>query len=188
MKHDRGMSVRLRVLALCLFPIFWQPAQAQDGTSTGATQYQLSSGDVIEINVFEEPDLNKQVKIGSSGTISFPLIGSIMAAGMTTEELKQDVTRRLKGRYIKDPKVNVVITEYRAFYISGAVNSPGSYPYQPNLTVRKAISIAGGLSERASSRKIFLIKEDDASKTLRKMGMDDPVGPGDIVQIEEGLF
>lgn len=181
-------SSRLLVGVVLLLGTHQTLAQSQSETQNTSDAYELSVGDTIEINVFEEPDLQKELKISASGEISYPLIGTLTIVGMTTEELEQELTERLAGRYIRNPKLTVVIKEYRKFYVNGAVNTPGGYPYQPGMTVRKAIALAGGLSPRASSRKIYLIEEEDKSREMQKVKLDDAVGPGDILQINEGLF
>jgi polysaccharide export outer membrane protein len=84
--------------------------------------------------------------------------------------------------------VSVEINEYRPFYINGMVHRPGGYPFQPGLSVRKAASIAGGFKERASLSKIYLIKENDSTQSPRKVDLDAPVGPGDLVTVEESFF
>ena len=169
------------VIQVCSTTLPQAAAQSQ-------TAYPLSAGDAISISVFEEPDLHLETEIGSSGEISFPLVGTVQVTGLTTEEVREIVTQRLADRFIKDPQVTVSMMKYRDFYINGAVESPGGYPYQPGLTVRKAISIAGGMTSRASSRKVYLIEEGDETRALVRVNVDHPVNPGDIIQIEEGLF
>ena len=92
------------------------------------------------------------------------------------------------GRYLLNPQVTVSIDEYRNFYVNGMVEKPGGYPYSPGLTVRKAISIAGGFKERAARDKINVIHDDDPKQTPQKVDLNTALLPGDIVTVEESFF
>jgi len=94
----------------------------------------------------------------------------------------------LRGRFLVDPHVAVTIDEYRPFFIQGQVQKPGGYPYQPELNVRKAVSIAGGFRERASLSKIFVVRENDKTNTPAHVDLNSPIGPGDTVTVEESFF
>lgn len=72
--------------------------------------------------------------------------------------------------------------------MNGQVDKPGGYPFTPGLTVRKAISIAGGFKERASKERINVIHEDDLKGNARRIALDAPVKPGDIITVEESFF
>jgi polysaccharide export outer membrane protein len=82
----------------------------------------------------------------------------------------------------------VQINEYRNFFINGQVEKPGGYQYIPGLTVRKAVSLAGGFRERASKEKIFVIREDDPTQTPRRVDQNAAIHPGDIITVEESFF
>jgi polysaccharide export outer membrane protein len=110
-------------------------------------------------------------------------------AGQTTSELEQHIVSLLSDGYLVNPSVNVSVVEYRPFFINGEVKSPGGYPYQPGLTMEKAIALAGGLTDRASKRKMYLQKGGQASEQARgKVSMGSKISPGDIITIEEGFF
>ena len=151
--------------------------------------YELSSGDVISITVFNEPDLSlKTIKLNENGGFNYPFLGKIDAKGLTSLKLQQKVTQLLTGDYLINPKVSVSVIEYRQFYITGEVKTPDGYPFQPGLTVRKAITLAGGLTERASENKMTIIRETDPNNRPLKVGMDDLVMPGDSLTIDQGFF
>ena len=120
--------------------------------------------------------------------LSFPVLGEIKVRGMTVGALEEYITKGLKGRYLLNPQVNVSIEEYRNFYVNGMVEKPGGYPFSPGLTVRKAITLAGGFRERASREKINIIRDDDPKQVARKADMNTAVLPGDIITIEESFF
>src|SRR6185503_6891942 len=119
------------------------------------SNYRLGSGDVISIQVLGEEDLRRErIRLSDAATISYPILGEIKLFGKTVAELEALIRDGLKGRYLVNPQVTVAIIEYRSFYINGQVEKPGGYAYVPGLTVRKAISLAGGFRERASKEKI----------------------------------
>lgn len=152
------------------------------------SEYKLGAGDKIAIYVFDEPDLSMEYTLSDAGTISYPFLGEMRVLGMTVGTLENRIMDGLRGPYLVDPKINVTIKEYRQFFIHGEVEKSGGYPFQPGLNLRKAISIAGGLSERASEKKIFVIRESDPAKARQSIGMDDPIYAGDIITVEQSFF
>jgi protein involved in polysaccharide export with SLBB domain len=164
-------------------------ALASYAQSPELSTYKLSSGDMISVRVLGEDDLKREkVRLSDAGTMSFPVLGEINVRGMTVGTLEDYITKGLKGRYLLNPQVTVTIDEYRNFYVNGMVEKPGGYPYAPGLTVRKAITLAGGFKERASRDKINIIRDDDPKQIQRKVDMSATVLPGDILTIEESFF
>lgn len=152
------------------------------------SNYQLGVGDKVKIQVYGEEELGLETELTDAGTITYPLLGEIRASGMTIGELTLFVTDSLKGRYLTDPKVTINVTEYRDYYISGEVEKPGAYHYEPGLTVHKAVSIAGGFTERASRTSITVVADDDTSHTPQDVVLDMPISPGDVITVEESFF
>lgn len=153
------------------------------------SSYRLGSGDMISIRVLGEDDLKRErVRLSDAGTISFPVLGEIRVKGLTVGALEEHITRGLKGRYLINPQVTVSIDEYRPFFVNGMVEKPGGYPFSPGMTVRKAISLAGGFKERASREKINIIRDDDSKQTPKRVDLSATVLPGDIVTVEESFF
>jgi len=153
------------------------------------SSYKLAAGDVISIRVLGEDDFTREkIRLTDAGTVSFPAIGEIKVLGRTVGDLEAIIVGGLKGRILVNPRVSVQIEEYRPFYVNGMVEKPGGYPFQPGLTVRKAASLAGGFKERASLSKIFVIREDDPGQRAQKVDLNTPLGPGDIMTVEESFF
>lgn len=151
--------------------------------------YKLGAGDLISVRVLGEDDLKREkVRLSDAGTLSFPVLGEIRVKGMTVGALEEYITKGLKGRYLLNPQVTVAIEEYRNYFVNGMVEKPGGYPFSPGLTVRKAITLAGGFKERASRDKINIIRDDDPKQTARKVDLNAAVFPGDILTIEESFF
>jgi len=169
-------------------------ALAQDGGNTqaqmeGGAQYRLSSGDVIRVNVFGEGDLSfEKLRLTDAGTFSFPFIGEVRAQGKTTGQIEQIIVDKLKGDYLINPRVSVSILEYREFFISGEVKNPGGYPFQPGLTLRRAVALAGGLTERASIKRISIVRDHDNARRSQDASLDTQVMPGDTITIDQGFF
>ncbi len=178
------MSLRYYLcIVLCFLSGGLMAQQMQSST------YQLSSGDVIRINVFGEPDLSfEQVRLNDAGIFSYPFIGEVRAKGKTALEIEQTLTEKLKGDYLVDPRVSVSVLEYREFYIGGEVKQPGGYKFQPGLTIRRAVALAGGLTERASEKRVSIIRDQDPSRTPEGASLDAVVMPGDTITIEQGFF
>jgi len=164
-------------------------ALGQHAVAAGDSQYRLGSGDVISINVFGEEDLSfEQIRLTDAGTFSYPFLGEVRANGKTAAELEQQIVAGLKGDYLVDPRVSVSILEYREFFVNGEVKNPGGYPFKPGLTLRKAIALAGGLSERASESKMSVIRDSDPERKPVRATLDTPIMPGDIITIEQSFF
>lgn len=179
--------MRLARFILFFAAFVCSPAFAQ--TAPELSSYKLGAGDMISVRVLGEDDLRREkVRLSDAGTISFPVLGEIKVKGLTVGGLEDYITKGLKGRYLLNPQVTVTIDEYRNFYVNGMVEKPGGYPFAPGLTVRKAITLAGGLKERASRDKINIIRDDDPKQTPRRVDMNAPVLPGDILTIEESFF
>lgn len=164
------------------------PAGFVQTLATQVSDYRLGPGDKLGIMVFNEKDLSMEVLLSDAGTFFYPFLGEIVARNKTIGELQTLLTTQLKDGYLVDPKLYVSVIEYRPFFINGEVGKPGGYPYQPGLTVRKAISLAGGLTPRASLTKIYIIHENDPTGLPRPTSLDALIVPGDIVTIDQSFF
>ena len=151
-------------------------------------QYLLGTGDMVRIQVYDEKDLYLETRVSDTGTISYPFLGELAVKGISLAKLEALITSRLKGDYLIDPKVSIDMIEYRQFYVNGEIEDAGGFPYQPGLTVRKAISLAGGFKERASKDKIYIIHDDSTASEAIKVTLDHAVRPGDIITVEQSFF
>ena len=173
--------------APALLLLVWFVATAALGQSTDSG-YRLGPGDQIIISVFGEADLSMNFRLNDTGRLNYPFLGEINVEGLSVAELEQLITRGLKGPYLVNPEVTVSIGEYRPFFLNGEVTKPGGIPYQPRLTVERAVSLGGGFTERASRNKIEVIRADDPTETAVPVKLSDPVFPGDIITVKQGLF
>jgi polysaccharide export outer membrane protein len=154
-------------------------ASAASGTADAQDDqgiYRLRQGDKIMISVWRETTLQKEVVVLPDGSITFPLIGRVEVAGLSTPEVEQSVTVKLK-KFLPDPDVSVVIVgiDGNRAYVTGKVMHPGSLVINGPITVLQAISMVGGLAKFADQGGIKVIRTNtDGQEVL-------PVEYGDII-------
>ena len=150
----------------------------------------LRSGDTISVSIYGEPELKlMDYRIPSTGKAKFQLVGELEVVGKTAKELEVLLIEAYKDGYLLDPQITVEVTAFRPVFVNGQVARPGSYGYVDGLTARKAIALAGGLTERASLRKITLVRSGSSDV----LSVDDELDatqmkPGDILTIGESMF
>ena len=185
----RVVGVAFVVASFSLTAIAQNQVSPSRSSTSELSIYMLGVGDVISVQVIGEDELKREkIRLSDAGTLSFPYLGEIRVRGMTVGALEEFITKGLKGRYLLNPQVTVTIHEYRNFFVNGHVDKPGGYAFVPGLTVRKAISMAGGFKERASKEKINVIREDDVKGLPQRVRLEAPVLPGDIITVEESFF
>lgn len=150
--------------------------------------YKLDSGDRVRVVVFGQDNLSRVYNVDTSGYVSLPLIGPVLARGHTTIELAHTIADQLKQKYIKDPKVTAEVETYRPFFILGEVKRPGQFPYVNSMTVETAVAIAEGYTERANQRMVRLTRNFDGVMSTVMVPTDYPVQPGDTIYVLERLF
>ena len=150
--------------------------------------YNVSPGDELRLEVYGEPELAMDVTVDLAGFIEYPFVNKVNVKGLPVEDIKNKIVSKLKDGYFVNPQVTVYVKTFKPFFIQGEVNSPGSYSYEVGLTVGKAIALAGGLTERASKKKIYLTKANDKTNQEIKVSMEDKVASGDVILIKESFF
>ena len=136
--------------------------------------FSVGGYDVLDITVYEEPDLARQgIRVSADGYISFPLIGRLEVEGMTPSEIEQLISNRLaEGQFILDAHVSVTVREYRSkqFMVLGSVKKPGSYPIQGKERVLDALSRAGGVDFSQAGKSAMIIRtEHPGTQAERKV-------------------
>ncbi|MBU2979939.1 polysaccharide biosynthesis/export family protein [Alteromonas sp. C1M14] len=150
--------------------------------------YKLGADDVISVSVFDEPDLSlKEARVSSTGTIAMPLIGQVDVKGLSVSEAEQLIRELYLGDYLKKPDINITIVEYRQFYVNGEVNKPGGYSFRDGMTIQRAITLAGGFTERAARKNIKLLRENGNGVPV-EADISTQVRPGDVITVEESFF
>lgn len=129
--------------------------------------YVIGADDVLSINVWKEPEVSAAVPVRPDGKISLALLNDVTAAGLTPTQLSSVITEKLK-KYIDQPRVTVVVTQInsRRYFVLGEVGRPGAFPLLPEMTVMQGLSSAGGLSQYADGKKVYVLR-NDSGKTLK---------------------
>lgn len=148
--------------------------------------YQFGPGDTIKISVYQEADLSVTAQISQQGFIDMPLLGSVKMTGLTQQQAKEQLEALLRDGYLVAPSVSITIDSYRPFFIYGEVRNPGSYAYQPDITLEQAIALSGGLQDRASRQQWFIQRGVD--KTTFVAQSDTVILPGDVIKIDKSFF
>ena len=117
-----------------------------------------------------------------------PLIGAVHARGSTTTGLERTIRARLGATYVKDPQITVDISQNRPFFILGEVRIAGQYPYVSGMTAQMAVAIAGGFTERANERKVYITRRINGVFDKIEAPTDYVVQPGDTVYVTERWF
>jgi polysaccharide export outer membrane protein len=127
--------------------------------------YVIGPADVIQISVWKEADLSTSLPVRPDGNISMPLLHDIPAAGFTPVQLAADISERLK-KFIQDPQVTVVVTAVNSqrVYLLGEVAHPGPVTLTADMTVLQALSSAGGLSQFANSKRIYILRTEQGTQ------------------------
>jgi polysaccharide export outer membrane protein len=160
-------------------------------SAPGNSAYRIGPLDVVDVTVFMVPDLSKTVQVAERGTINYPLVGELQAAGLTARDLERQLTEKLSRRYLQNPQINVFIKEYNSqrVTIEGAVKKPGIYPMQGEMSLLQALATAQGL-EQISDDTVVVFRTAQGRRSaarftiteLRAGTTPDPkLEPGDVI-------
>lgn len=168
---------------------------AQNENRTGRMDYQITAGDKLNISVWGEDDLQRDVLVRPDGGISFPLAGEIQASGKTVAELNKAIKQSI-SRYIPDAEILVSVTEITGniIYVIGQVQKPGAIIMNPRLDVMQALSIAGGTTPFAALGDIKILRRTGQAQVSlpfnysevikgRKLEQNRMLEPGDVVVV-----
>lgn len=130
------------------------------------SSYKIGPNDILNIFVWKEADLTRDVTVMPDGKITYPLIGEITAQGQTASELKKVIADKLQN-FVTAPEVTVIVKESRSqvVYTIGKVTRPGPYPLAPGMTVMQALSAAGGFAEWADTKNILIVRREGGKET-----------------------
>jgi protein involved in polysaccharide export with SLBB domain len=156
--------------------------------SAAETSPKLQPGEKIKVTVFGEDRLSGEFEIDPAGFVSLPLAGTIKAAGLSKPELEQELAKKFRGEYLRNPKVTVDVSSFRPFYMLGEVGRPGEYAYKSGLNVMSAIALAGGSTYRANRNNILIQHAGEAGFREYPLSPTIPVFPGDLIRLPERYF
>jgi polysaccharide export outer membrane protein len=169
------------------------------GAATGvaAGDYPLGPRDLVEIRVFEIPELNLERRVTDAGTIDLPMLGDFSVAGLTASQVRDNLEKMLTAKYVNRANVSVVVRDYanKPLSVLGAVQRPGSLNISGRMTLLQAISAAGGLTERAGKTIYVMRRSDNGLSDTLEIGVDNllhgpssrwdvALMPGDVVNVE----
>ncbi|MFO0706502.1 MAG: polysaccharide biosynthesis/export family protein [Nitrospira sp.] len=156
------------------------------------SDYLIGPEDVLEITVWRNADLSKQVSVRPDGRVSLPLIGDVAAVGKTASQLAEDIANRLK-EYKENPQVSIVVQQVNSYsiYVLGEVTRPGKYPLKSKTTLLQAITLASGFTPTAARNKIVVFRfgKDGEGQVKIKASYDDIVlrdGSNQNIELKPG--
>ena len=163
--------------------------------STADADYKIGPQDVVRIDVWKEPDISRTIPVRPDGKISVPLLNDVQASGLTAMQLAASLSEGL-SKYLTNPQVTVTVTEInsRRVYLTGEVNHPGAIPLLPNMTVLQALSSAGGFTQFAKLKSIYLMRTENGKQVKHPFNYKEVVKgnlaeqniflqPGDVIVI-----
>jgi protein involved in polysaccharide export with SLBB domain len=145
--------------------------------------YRIGPNDVIRIQVFGEEDLTVESRVGGDGKLNYPLLGVLQVGGQTTEALQAELTKRLADGYVRMPKVSVSIVRHRNVYVTGEVKAPGGFPFEDGLTAQKAITMAGGFTEKAAKAVLSITRRTANQEGTLSAQLDTALLPDDLIVV-----
>ncbi len=150
-----------------------QPAQSTSSDANNATpksatadpNYVIGGQDMLDISVWKEVELTRTVPVRPDGKISMPLLNDVQAAGLTPTQLAAQITESLK-KFVTNPQVTVIVTQINSqrIYILGEVTRAGAYPLLPDMTILQGLSSAGGFTQFANLKKIYMFRMENGKQ------------------------
>ena len=205
MRGTRLLVVLLVLLAACRTPrptsggATLNPdevAQAKVPVSEAST---LGSGDLLEVRVYQEADLSGPYRLSPEGTIDYPLCGKVDLTGKTSSGAADVLTQCLAHGYLKRPQVTVLVREYNSkkVFVLGEVQKPGTFPFEENMSIIQAVTLAGGFTRIAAKNSTSVTRALGGVETRIRVPVDDigvgreknfQLRPGDIVFVPESFL
>jgi polysaccharide biosynthesis/export protein len=157
----------------------------------GNVAYKIGPQDVLDVSVFKVPELSRLVQVSEAGTINYPLIGDVVASGLTARELEISLTTRLGEKYLQKPQIAILVKEFNSqrVTVEGAVKRPGVFPMQGGLSLMQAIALAQGF-DSFSDQTAVVVRTSNGKRTAARFDLsqirdgsaqDPQMQPGDVV-------
>ncbi len=160
-----------------------EPAQGQ-------SEYKIGPQDMVRVDVWKEPDLSRTIPVRPDGKISLPLLNDVQAAGLTAMQLAAAIREGLT-KYITNPQVTVTVAEINSqrVYVTGEVMRPGAQPLLPGMTVLQALTSAGGFTQFAKIKSIYVLRTEDGKQVKHPFNYKNVINgkkPGDNILLQPG--
>jgi len=196
-----GLGVVAALLAGCVGPRPPGPQlrPEQVPIDAGIKANTLAVNDLLEVRVYQEPDLSGVYRVGPDGAINFPLCGKVTVGGMTASEASDAITDCLKKDYLRRPQVSVMVKEFNSkkVFVFGEVAKPGAFAFEEGMTIIHAVSQAGGFSKMAAKNSVNVTRVIDGREVKVPVKVEDivigreknfPLQPGDIIFVPESFL
>jgi polysaccharide export outer membrane protein len=172
---------------------------ASPGAFVSTSDYQVRPGDVLQINVFQLQDFNREAPVDAAGTIALPLIGTVPVAGKTVRQIESGIAQRLGAKYLQNPQVLVIVKDAVGLRVAvqGAVRNPGIFPLHGDTTLTNVIAQANGFTEISDQSQVVIIRNTDQGRVASKVDAgailsgsapDPQVHGGDTVVVGESFI
>ncbi|SDR64065.1 polysaccharide export outer membrane protein [Rhizobiales bacterium GAS113] len=176
-----------------------QIARAVDTYTAAATPgnagYKVGPQDVLDVSVFQVPELTRSVQVSDIGTVNLPLVGEVAAAGKTSREIERDLASKLGAKYVRSPQVTVFVKEYNSqrVTVEGAVKKPGVYPVRGKNSLTQFIAMAEGLDHDTASSTVVVFRSNEGKRYAAKFDIkeimagradDPPIQQDDIIVVD----
>lgn len=148
----------------------------------------IQVGEKVRISVFGEPTISGDYDVDPAGNLTVPLAGQVHAEGLTRQALEGVLTTRLRGQFLRDPKVTCDIVSYRPLYVIGEVERPGEIPFRAGANVVTVLALAGGPSYRASKQRVSIKRASELEFKDYPMTSAVQIYPGDVIRVPERYF
>jgi polysaccharide biosynthesis/export protein len=139
---------------------------AVSSTIPNDPNYVIGPSDMLNIDIWKQPDISRTVPVRPDGKISLPLVNDVQASGLTPLQLQASLTDKLKG-FVNNPEVTVIVTQVNSqrIYVLGQIARPGAVDMLPNMTVLQAIASAGGPAQFAKDKSIYILRNENGKQT-----------------------
>ena len=163
------------------------------------TSSTLGSGDLLEVRVYQEADLSGAFRVSPEGLIDYPLCGKVSVLNMTSSKAADAITTCLRNGFLKNPQVTVLVREYtsKKIFVLGDISKPGTFPYEENMSIIQAVTLAGGFTKLASKNGTSVTRLVQGQETRVHVPVADieqgrqtnfMLLPGDIIVVPESFF
>jgi polysaccharide export outer membrane protein len=178
---DMPIRILLSIICIAIISVV-NPADAQE-TARPDDSYKILPGDVLQVSVWKEPDLQLELLVRPDGAVSFPLAGEISTRNRSVSDLQAELTKRL-ARFINEPVVTVSVKEVlgNKIYVIGQVNNPGEFVVNPQVDVLQALSMAGGTTAFADLSNIRILRRNRGIQTALSFDYKDVIRGRDLAQ------
>ena len=171
----------------------------EQGTSGGLAASTLGPNDLIEVRVYQEPELSGIYQVGPQGDIMFPLCKQVVVRGLTANGAAEKLRDCLSQGYLRSPQVSVLVKEFnsRKVFVFGEVQKPGTFAFEDGMSVVQALTLAGGFTKQAAQNSTSVTRLIKGQEVKMKVNVQDialgkaanfTLEPGDIVYVPESMF